>query len=153
MKNSKSVKMKIGIYLIVISIVMPLLGFVIPFLSLPMSISAALIGVSVVGGPEVCFIVGVALAGKESIDAVKNRMFKPAGKLRYYIGLWLFVVCIFCNWVMAYLTVTGIIVINIHSYLYVMMTFDLLSIFSILLLGSEFFYKIRSIFKWEGQAK
>ena len=141
---------KIGIVLIILSIIMPLFGFLIPFLGLPVYVSAAMVGISVIGGPEVCFIVGVALAGKDSVKMVKSKFTRPAGKIRYRFGLIMFFGCFIINWVLAYLEVTNVLTIDLHHYLYVMLTFDLLTILSLLLLGPEFFAKVRILFKWEG---
>ena len=130
---------------------MPFFAFVIPFLGLSTTVTTFVTGIFIVGGPELVFFIGVFLAGKEGVELVKKKLWKPAGKVRYMIGIVLFVICILTNWLCAYLEVTGVIKVSLHTQLYVMATFDILSIASLFVMGPEFFIKFMSIFSWTGE--
>jgi hypothetical protein len=153
MKSTSSIKYKIGLALIAISCIMPLCGFVIPFIGLSTAVTTVVTGIFLIGGPELIFFIGVFLAGKEAVKLVKQKLWKPAGKVRYMTGVVLFVVCIMTNWVCVYLELTRMFPLNHHGQLYLMATFDLLLIVSLFIMGPEFFIKFRSIFSWEGVQK
>lgn len=150
MNSSKPLKYKIGIFLIVISCIMPLFAFIVPFLGFSMSVTALITAAFVVGTPELLFFIGIALAGKEAVTLVKQKLLKPAGQMRYNIGLVIFCTSFFANWICAYLEVTSILQIGIHGKLYLMVILDLILISSVFLMGPEFFIKIKNIFSWDG---
>jgi len=107
--SNKSLKYKVGLVLIASSCIMPFFALVVPFMGLSATITAFVTGVFVIGGPELIFFVGVFLAGKEAVELVKKKLWKPAGKVRYMVGVILFVVCILTNWLCAYLEVTDVV--------------------------------------------
>ena len=151
--KSNSAKYKIGIFLIAFSCFMPVCVLVVPFLDLSTTATTFVTGIMILGGPELIFIIGVFLAGKEGAKLVKQRLWKPAGKVRYMTGLILFIFCISVNWICVYLELTRMFPYNTHVQLYLMAAFDLLLIVSMFILGPEFFIKFRSIFSWEGVKK
>jgi hypothetical protein len=150
MENKTSLRCKIGIGFIVLGIIFPIFGFIVPFLGFSASVSTAIIGFFIIGGPEVCLIVGVAIAGKEAVDLVKKRLFRPAGKTRYRIGLVLLCVSILSNWILAYAEVTQFISLPLDTQLYVMGGLDIVAIASLIILGPEFFDKLKKLFIWGG---
>ena len=149
--TNNSVKYKVGLVLIAFSCFMPFFAFIIPFLGLPITVTAVISGIIIVGGPELFFIIGVFLAGKEGVQFVKKKLWKPAGKVRYMTGVVLFVICILTNWLCTYLELTNIINVSLHTQLYIMATFDILLIVSLFVMGPEFFIKFMNIFSWEGE--
>jgi hypothetical protein len=153
MDTGSSMKYKVGLILLTLGFIMPLFAFTVPFLGFSTSATAFIAGVFIVGGPELCFFIGIVLAGKEAVKLVKQRLLKPAGIVRYRLGLVLFIISILINWVAAYLEVTKVFFINLHSQLYIMASFDLLLLLSVFLMGPEFFIKFKNIFIWEGLKK
>jgi hypothetical protein len=143
-------KYKIGLILIVLSCILPLLAFIVPFLGLSTDLTVFFAGIFVVGGPELLFFTGLILAGREAAQMVKKKMFKPAGKIRYRTGLIIFIISVLLNWVTAYLEVTNVLAMDYHAKLYLMAGLDLILILSVFVMGSEFFIKFKRIFVWEG---
>ncbi|HJO94845.1 MAG TPA: transporter suffix domain-containing protein [Victivallales bacterium] len=143
-------KLKVGFLFIILSFILPVFSFFVPMMNLPTYISGALIGILVLGGPEVCIILGVMLAGKEAVKNIKSKIFRSAGKIRYMTGLLVFLFCFFANLILAYLELIKVINITGNTWLHIMSTLDIVSILSILAMGPEFFFKIKRIFKWEG---
>ena len=150
MENTISLRCKIGIGFIVLGTMLPLFGFIVPFLGFSASVSTAIIGFFIIGGPELCVIIGVALAGKEAVDLVKKRLFRPAGKTRYRIGLVLLCGSILSNWILAYAEVTQFLSLPLHTQLYIMAGLDIVTIASLIILGPEFFEKLKKLFIWGG---
>ena len=149
--TKNSLKYKVGLVLIAFSCIIPFFAFIIPFLGLPITATAIISGIIIVGGPELIFIIGVFLAGKEGVQFVQKKLWKPAGKVRYMIGVVLFVISILTNWLCTYLELTDIINASLHTQLYIMATFDILLIVSLFIMGPEFFIKFMNIFSWEGE--
>ena len=153
MKSLSTIKYKIGLVLIAFSCVMPVCAFVIPFLGFSTATTTFITGMFLIGAPELFFVLGVFLAGKDAVGLLKQKLWKPAGKIRYLLGLALFVICILINWVCVYIELTEVFPYNLYVQLCLMATFDLLLILSMFIMGPEFFIKIRSIFSWEGVKK
>lgn len=142
-------RFKLGLIFIVIGTVMPAFGLAVPLLHLPAGYSAAIIGFFIVGGPELFLLIGAALAGKQAVTMVKSRLFRPAGRARYYTGLFLFVGCFAANWIFAYLEVSGIAHVNNHAWLRIMAGLDVAALGGLLLMGPALFSKLKGIFVWE----
>jgi hypothetical protein len=148
MEKKISLRCKIGIGFIVLGTILPLFGFAVPFLGFSDSVSAAIIGFFIIGGPELCVIIGVALAGKEAVGLVKEKLFRPAGKTRYRIGLVLLCGSILSNWILAYAEVTQLLSLPLHTQLHTMAGLDIVTIASLIILGPEFFEKFKKLFVW-----
>ena len=149
MENKTSVRCKIGIGFVVFGAILPIFGFIVPFFGFSDAVSAAIIGFFIIGGPELCLIIGVALAGKEAVGLVKKELFRPAGKTRYRIGLVLLCVSILSNWILAYAAVTQLLLWTLHTQLYTMVSLDIVTIASLIILGPEFFDKFKKLFTCE----
>jgi len=149
MKNKSSLKYKIGLILIIFSFAMPVFAFAVPFLGFSSYITAFIAGVFIVGGPELAFFIGIILVGKEAANLIKNKLFKPAGKIRYKIGLIIFCISILLNWISSYLEVTDLLILDIHNRLYLMASLDIILIISVFIMGPEFFIKFKKLFSWE----
>ena len=150
MQIKRSLKYKIGMALILTGIVSPLLSFIVPLLGLSTAAASAAVAFLMIGLPEIFLVSGGVLAGKEALLTVKYRLFKPAGKIRYLMGLILFVCTILINWVVVYLTLTDVVLMEQKSLLIIIGTLDIVNVASILMMGVEFFAKFKRIFVFEG---
>ena len=146
-----------GMTALALSVVMPLVALFVPLLGLPTAQSVVLAGVLVAGGPEVLSIVAVGLLGRETFQyfahlakRVLRRAFidRPASRARYYIGL----AIILLSWIPSY----------IYAYfpnampggnarIYILAGMDLAFVASVILMGGEFWEKVRRIFVYEGK--
>lgn len=146
-------RFKVGIVLFVLSFVPPLLG--IPLLTM-MELSATMMttlsGVMLVGA-EVIGLVSVAVMGKEGFDYIKSRIFgffkrygPPDGvsRSRYTIGLVMFTLPIVFGWVAPYAAdlIPGF---DRNEDVYYVAG-DLIFLFSLIVLGGNFWDKLRSLF-------
>jgi hypothetical protein len=146
-----------GTAALVLAALMPLVAIAVPLLGLPAAQSALLAGLLVAGGPEVLSIVAVGLLGKETFHyfahlakSTLRRAFidRPASRTRYYIGL----AIILLSWIPSY----------IYAYfpnampggnarIYILAGMDLAFVASVILMGGEFWEKVRRIFVYEGK--
>jgi len=79
-------KTKIGLFLIILGFISPIFGLIVPVFGFSSTTTTTLVAFFLVGGPEIFLVLGAALAGKEGIIIVKNRIKRllglPEGK--YY---------------------------------------------------------------------
>lgn len=147
---------------IILSLICPVFGLIVPFFGLSEAITATLVGVFLIGGPEVFLILGIALAGKQAFTTIKQKALsllgitpstQPVGRLRYNVGLILLIGSILINWALQY---WGFFIeIPEHTYQLVMTTFifDIVMIASIFVLGPQFWDKLKKLFVWEAGAE
>lgn len=110
---------------------------------------------------ELLFLAAVAILGKPFIKMLKERILsvfkrtpgpvRPIGRLRHTIGLILF----FCSLIMPTLFLEIFLFMSSSPLdhdltLYGLITFDLIFIASIFILGEEFWDKLKKLFEWEG---
>lgn len=147
-----------GLFFFFLSIVSPLLAFLVPILGLSHEKAAIVIGFLMVGAPELFLITGAALAGKRTAIMIKKklkklfgelRIFKPAGKTRYTIGLILFSGSILSNWILSYVNQLMELGIEKKTFLTIALTLDMITIFSFFVLGGQFWHKIQRLFVWD----
>ncbi len=151
MQNTKkSLKYKVGMFFIILGIISPVIGLLVPLLELPAEATTAIVALFMIGGPEIFIILGGALAGKEAMTTIKSKLFAPAGKTRYYIGMYLFIFGVLCNWVLVYLDLSGSLQWDVNTMLIVTAGIDLVTVTGALLAGVEFFSKLWRLFHWEG---
>ena len=151
MQKNKGLKYKIGMTLIILSFTLPLFAIIVPFLGLSTATTTTIVAFLMVGVPEVFLIAGGALAGKEALASIKSKLFQPAGKIRYQIGLVLFIGGVLVNWIAAYLEIMDVIKLDQHTLLVATGVIDLVTIAGILMMGVEFFAKFKRLFVWEGE--
>jgi hypothetical protein len=146
-------RFKLGFALFGLSIVLPVLG--VPLVAV-MGLSAATVATvsgTLLAGSEVLGIVAVAVLGKSGYAYIKNHVFgflrqygPPAevGRTRYAIGLMMFAVPIVFGWLAPYA------VDLIPGYLGNQFTYaivgDLLLLSSLIVLGGDFWDKLRALF-------
>jgi hypothetical protein len=131
--------------------IMPLVGF-------SGSAIAAFSGAMLVAA-EVMLLAGAAIAGKDGFAFIKSKVFgllksygppKKVGRTRYLIGLIMFVVPFLLGWAAPYLG-TYLPGFETHP-LYYAVAGDALLIFSLFVLGGEFWDKLRSLFLHDAYA-
>lgn len=158
MGNNLSTKSKFGIAFVVIGFICPVFGFAVPLLNLSDGLTTTLVAFFMVGGPEVFLILGTALAGKQGVTIVQNKVKRafglpegryPAGKRQYetgviLIGLW-FVLTIYSG----YSSILQEEFVQ-NNMLWFAIGTDILLILGIFVFGgNQMISKIASVFKWE----
>lgn len=158
----KSLKYRIGIFLIIFGFISPLFSLLVPLLGLPSGTTAAIVGLFMLGIPEVFLIFGAALAGKEAVNAVKDKIKaifksegppKPVSREQYNFGLLLIVLSIVGTWVLAYLEFVIDFEINRRTFLYLNFLGDALFIIGFFVLGEQFWEKFKRLFTWEPETQ
>jgi hypothetical protein len=132
----------------------PLLVPLVTASSLPVGWKTALSGLLLVGVPELAMLVAAAVMGKAGFNYLKQWLFGFLGKhfappetvspIRYRIGLVLFSIPLLFGWIAPY--VSGhFSLLEEHRLLFAIMG-DLLLLSSLVVLGGEFWDKLRSLF-------
>ncbi|MBX9772744.1 MAG: hypothetical protein K2X29_15300 [Candidatus Obscuribacterales bacterium] len=156
----KRVKFYLGITLLILSAVLPLLGFWVARLDLHLAIKSTIIGLLTLGAPEVLIIASVALLGKDAFDLITGKIraalhrIKPSGpvsKRRYTIGLVLFLLPLIPTYVMAY--TPHLLPDDSPERLYINIAADLLFIVSLFVLGGDFWDKLTALFVYDAKAQ
>jgi hypothetical protein len=148
-----------GMAAMVLSVVVPLSAVFVPVLGLPAAQSAVLAGVLLAGVPEVLCILAVVLLGKDTFQYFAHQatrafrravLERPASKARYYVGL----AIILLSWLPAYLYayVPGVMPGG-NARIYFLAGMDLAFVASVILMGGEFWEKVRRIFIYEGRIR
>ena len=92
----KKWKSYLGFICLCLSFLFPILGFVTPFLGLPISLTSIMVGIFTFGVPEVMIALAVIFLGKETLLNYRTKFFKlfkrskpwkPVSKFRYYFEL------------------------------------------------------------------
>ena len=151
-----------GLVLFVLGMILPILGLVIvPTLGLDPAVSAALIGLSLVGGPDVLLIAAGALMGKENLDFLFSKLggwFKRLVKWdrvsarRYRTGVWLFWISILGGFAFFYLFPSTIFQGGQPGWgAYMLVAVDILLLISFFVLGAEFWGKLQALFVYDSR--
>ena len=132
----------------------PLLVPLVTASSLPVGWKTALSGLLLVGVPELTMLVAAAVMGKAGFSYLKQLLFGFLGKhfvppeivspIRYRIGLVLFSIPLLFGWITPY--ISGYISILDEYRLAFAIIGDLLLLSSLLVLGGEFWDKLRALF-------
>ncbi len=158
-KEKTTLRFKIGIGFIVLSCVFPLFGMVVPFFGLSTYLTAFLVAFFLVGGPELCLIVGAALSGKKAVQMITEKVKKlfrrgppkPVSKCRYIVGL---VALLLGNVIMFlrdyapplfHLKVSDLTLLGVN------LVADFIIIISFFILGEQFWEKLKKLFTWEAE--
>jgi hypothetical protein len=88
----------LGISIFGVHLALPVLALVlVPFFGLPAGVNAILLGLSVVGGPEVLLVASIAVLGKDGVSDLMQRFgrvvkwlskWDAVTRTRYMVGLW-----------------------------------------------------------------
>lgn len=152
-KKPETLRFKLGIFFVILSCILPLLGLVVPFLGLPIYPTTFLVAFLLVGGPEVCLIIGAALAGKRAVHLITDkvkRMFrrgppKPTSKARYVVGLVLLVLGNLTLLVRDYAAPLFGLEVSNMTLLGVNLVADVVIIMSFFILGQQFWEKLKRL--------
>lgn len=155
---SAGTRLKLGIALLVLGLVMPLGTFLVAATEWPAGVKAVVGGI-LLFGLEILMIPAVALMGKENFDLIVARVMgvlkrvKPAGdvgRTRYTIGLVLFAGPVLLAWIAAY--VPSWMPEGASARLCVNLGLDLILLASLFVLGGDFWDKLQSLFVWDARA-
>jgi hypothetical protein len=125
--------------------------------SLSASAQATVSGIVVFVGPKFGVLAAIAILGKPGFNYLKRKVFgflKPpaeVGPVRYRIGLVMFVVALLCGFLERYLAF--FVANDIAREIRTSIAIDLLLLASILVLGGDFWDKIRALFIREAQVQ
>jgi hypothetical protein len=146
-------RLKLGVALLGLSIALPVLGVpLVAVMGLSATAVATVSGVMLVGA-EVLGILAVAVMGKSGYAYIKNRVFgflkqhgPPAevSRTRYTIGLVMFAVPIVFGWLAPY--AADLIPGYLGNELTYAIVGDLLLLVSLIVLGGDFWDKLRALF-------
>lgn len=153
-------RLKLGVALFVISILLPVAGIpLVTMIGLSTTMIASVSGVLLVGA-EVIGVCAVAVMGKSGFAFMKNRVFgflkkhgppRKVSRGRYNIGLVIFCLPLLFGWLSPYISnwISGLL-----SYpLTFAISGDILILVSFFVLGGDFWDKIRSLFIYDAEAK
>jgi len=154
MKQSPgSWRLRLGLTILIIGFASPLLIPVITATNLPTGWKTTISGVLAIGIPEIFTIMAIAIMGRAGFDAIKARFFSfikkhgppdRVSKKRYRIGLAMFALPLLFGWLGLYFAhyIPG----YEASRLIINIVLDLLVLSSLLVLGGDFWDKIRGLF-------
>ena len=158
MQETSGWRMKLGIFLFVCSIGLPLIGVpVLTSIGLTASQTASISAVFLIGA-EVIGLTAVAVMGKEGFAYIKNRAVgfltkygppKVVSKARYRIGLVMFSIPFLFGWIAIY--IAKLIPGYASSPLSYAIGGDLLLLLSIFVLGGDFWDKVRALFIYDAR--
>ncbi len=159
----KTWKFYLGIGLIIYSFVPYIFVFMImPFLSFSTAEALSISSVILISA-EVAFVSAVALLGKDFVNMIKAKFkskfsrkgdkasFKPISKLRFRIGIILFILTLSIPSILTEVVLyyNYVDVIGLSNLLYIFLSFDVIFILSLFILGGEFIDKLRGLFTYK----
>lgn len=159
-KAPSKTRLYVGILILILALAMPIWGSaIVAMLGLPPGLSAVLVGLSVAGGPDLLLLIAAAVMGKETLNAILGRIsgwfkhnFRLAenvSKRRYIIGLILFWGSIVARWGVSFLKVQPSAPNGDMDWgLIILLSFELLLIVSIFVLGARYWDKLASLFRY-----
>jgi hypothetical protein len=159
-KIKKDWKFYLGITFLILSFIVPFMGFIVPLFGLGTTSSAILIGLFAIGGPELMMLLAVVFLGKRMMHLFKKAFYKifkrkavvrAVSRTRHYFGL----VLLFGSVVPLYLNAYLIDYLpkDIHMRHYVLVGADLVFILSFFILGGDFWENFKNLLKWKDPTK
>jgi hypothetical protein len=138
----------------------PLLIPIVTSSDLSIGWKTTLAGLLALGIPELFMIIAAAVAGKEGFKYIKSKIFSflkkhgppdTVSKTRYKIGLILFVIPILAGWLIPYFS--HLVPSYEENRMPINIIGDVLFVTSLLVLGGDFWDKLRSLFIYEARAE
>jgi hypothetical protein len=154
---SADTRLKLGIALLILGLVMPAGTLMVAGTHWPIAVKTMVSGVLLLG-LEIMLIPAVALMGKDNFDRIRNgamrfiKQLKPAGmvgRTRYTIGLVLFVSPMLFAWIASY--VPSWLPEDYLARVWVNLGLDLVTVASVFVLGGEFWDKLRALFLYDAR--
>jgi len=155
---SADTRLKLGIALLILGLVMPGGTFLVVETHWPIAVKTMVSGV-LLFGLEIMLVPAVALMGKDNFDRIRNgamrllKKLKPAGSVgrtRYTIGLALFVGPMLFAWIASY--IPAWLPEDYAARVWINLGLDLVTVASLFVLGGEFWDKLRSLFLYDARA-
>ncbi len=151
-------RLYLGLFIFALAWLIPLASFWIVSTNLPQAVKVTLVGLVSVGGPEVLGVLAIVLLGKENFDLFKNKilavlkMAAPRGsvsRLRYRIGLIMFMLPLVPSYIMAY--EPHWLPDSSPWHLNVSLASDACFLSSLFVLGGDFWDKLRALFVYDAK--
>jgi hypothetical protein len=153
-------RLRLGVIVFVIGFLSPLLIPLVTASELPTKWKAVISGFLAVGIPELFSIIAIAIMGKPGFNYIKKQFFAflkkhgppdKVNRMRYRIGLVMFLIPIFFGWLAPYFphTVPGY---ETHRF-WVNLIGDMMFVSSLFVLGGDFWDKVRALFVYGATAK
>ncbi len=167
MVNSKQTKLKggwrftVGITLLILAVISPVGAIFVGYTNLSTELKLTISGLFLAGLPEILTVAAVAVLGKEGFTRIKASVLKlvrkygppkEVGRMRYNIGLVMFIVPMLYSWATMYVPFERIPGFLEHRTL-ISIVFDLFFFGSFLVLGGNFFDKVRALFIHKAKVK
>ena len=143
-----------------------ILGFLVPLFiplvlatNLSPSVKTLISGGLAIGIPELFMLAAIGILGKPGYNYLKEKLysfFKKHGPpdtvslVRYRIGLILFIIPVFIGFILPY--ILDIVPYLKDNLLFIVITGDILFFISLLVLGGDFWDKLRSLFIYKSRA-
>ncbi len=158
----KTWKFYLGIALFTYSWIPYIFVFMImPFLHFTTTEALSISSITLISS-ESAFAISVVLLGKDFINMIKAKFkalfskkgsstkSKPISKLRYRIGIILFILTLSIPSILTEVVLyyDYVDVIGLHNLLYIFLSFDVIFIASLFILGGEFIDKLRELFTY-----
>ena len=151
----------VGITLFVLHITLPVIALiVVPILGLPSGASAAVIGLSVVGGPDVLLIVAIGVLGKDGVAELMGKLGSVIRRLtkwdavterRYRIGGWVLVTSLLLPTVILFFWNDSVKDIDGQPgwayWLLLASTFGFIG--AVMSMGAPFWLRVQALFTWD----
>ncbi|MDJ0985304.1 MAG: hypothetical protein QNJ26_07150 [Desulfobacterales bacterium] len=153
-------RFRLGVIFFALGCITPVGAAIVALTNLSPALKATLGGLFLVGGPEVCTILAVAFMGKAGFAYVKNRLLamlrrygppKEVGRVRYYIGLVMWLIPAVYAWVLTYMSLDWLPGFPEYR-IPIALSLDFIFICSFLVLGGDFWDKVRSLFVYRAKA-
>ena len=145
----------LGIIVFVIGFISPLAIPVVIHSSLNVTLKGVLSGILAFGFPEFMILISGAIMGKENLNTLKGQIktwIKPlappmfVSKKRFIFGISLFVLCLLES--LIHVHWDGIVDVYKDFYFSYMIFWNLLFLFSLYVLGGDFFNRLIGLFKY-----
>ncbi len=147
-------RFRLGVIFFVLGLISPVGAAIVALTNLSTALKATLGGLFLAGGPEVCTILAIACMGKSGFAYVKNRLLamlrrygppKEVGRVRYYIGLVMWLMPAVYAWVLQYMSLDWLPGFPEYR-IPIALSFDFIFICSFFILGGDFWDKVRALF-------
>jgi hypothetical protein len=152
-------RFRIGMALIVLGFLSPLGIPLVTLANLPLTWKATISGFLLVGVPEVLTLLAIAFLGKSGFIYLKAKIYgffrkyalpREVSQTRYRLGLIMFIIPLFLGWLGAY--VFHLIPGYAEHRFAVNFAGDVIWLSSLLVLGSDFWDKVRALFIYRAKA-
>ncbi len=151
---------KLGLSCFVLALASPAFAPLVAFTELSTEWKATVVGFLLVGGPELFSVAAIALLGKSGFNHLKSKLFKAlrryapkreVSRTRYYIGLTMLLVPLLMGWTISY--IPQLIPLYLEHRLPINFTADFVFVVSFLVLGGDFWDKVRALFLYRAKAQ